>query len=83
MASPWDVGAWADAHAPAGAPFPFDCLLVLAGGVDDDGAVHASVARRLDAAAELYRRSGGAVAIIANGGGAWQRQRQRTRCPCA
>jgi hypothetical protein len=62
----WDVAAWCDAHA---SPAP-DCLLVLAGGVDDAGCVNASVGRRLDAAAELYRRSGGRLSIIANGGGA-------------
>jgi hypothetical protein len=65
----WDAAAWADAHAP---DVPPEVVLVLAGGVDDDGRVHASVARRLDAAAELYRRSvasGAPCAIIANGGG--------------
>ena len=70
LAMTWDAAAWADTHAPAAPP---QCILVLAGGVGDDGAVHASVARRLDAAAELYRRSaqaGAPCAIIANGGGA-------------
>lgn len=65
----WDASAWADAQALQPQP---ECILVLAGGVDDDGRVHASVARRLDAAAELYRRSvlkGEPCAIIANGGG--------------
>jgi hypothetical protein len=66
---PWDASAWADAQALQPPP---ECVLVLAGGVDDDGRAHASVARRLDAAAEIYRRSvaaGAPCAIIANGGG--------------
>lgn len=62
----WSPAAWADEHATG--PFP-DVLLVLAGGVDDDGVVHPSVARRLDAAAELHSRSGGALPIVCNGGG--------------
>jgi len=70
--SGWDASAWADAHLPQNAPLP-DCLLVLAGGVDDAGALHASVNRRLDAAVEVYRRcaqQGAPCSIIANGGGA-------------
>ena len=69
----WDVADWAERYWRAEAP-P-ECLLVLAGGVDDAGQPHATVARRLDAAAELYRRSGGRLRIIANGGGACRRRK--------
>ncbi len=98
----WDPAAWADAQAQD--HLSVDCILLLAGGVDETGQVHATVcvaslrafvarcapgdarlrpralqrrrrsslqvARRLDAAAELYRRSDGKLSIICNGGGA-------------
>ena len=68
----FDAAAWADAQPSP--PAPYDCLLVLAGGVDDTGVPHPAVQRRLDAAAELYRRALAArgcspPAIICNGGG--------------
>jgi hypothetical protein len=65
----WDVAGWADVHAQRLAEFKPQCLLVLAGGVDEVGRVHATVQRRLDAAAELWRRSSGELAIMCNGGG--------------
>ena len=37
----WDAAAWADSVEDR-CPEPFDCLLVLAGGVDEAGAVHAT-----------------------------------------
>ena len=72
-ASGWDAAAWANELLGGAQTPPYDALLVLAGGVDDDGRTHPAVARRLDAAAELWRRSGGALAVIANGGGALPR----------
>lgn len=65
MDTAWSAEAWAAAQ-PAELP---EVLLVLAGGVGDDGIVHESVARRLDAAAALFKRSGGALSVICNGGG--------------
>lgn len=62
----WDVVAWADRVAAQ--VQQAECLLVLAGGVDATGTVLATVARRLDAAAELYRRNPG-LNILCNGGG--------------
>ena len=72
----WDAQAWADAVPWQSA----DCLLVLAGGVDEAGAVHNTVARRLDAAAELCRRAlaeGRELAVICNGGGTSHKPRYR------
>jgi DUF218 domain len=72
----WDASAWADAVPWQSA----DALLVLAGGVDEAGAVHETVARRLDAAAELCRRalaSGRELAVICNGGGTSHKPRFR------
>jgi DUF218 domain len=62
----WDVVRWADEARDAvkGAR----CLLVLAGGLDEEGNVHTTVARRLDAAAELHRRDP-TLYIVCNGGG--------------
>ena len=51
-----------------------DVIVVLAGGVGDDGVPHATVMRRLEHAAQLYKRQmesshGKAPAIVCNGGG--------------
>ena len=50
-----------------------DAIVVLAGGVGDDGQPHVTVLRRLERAAQMYQqqlKSGGrAPAIVCNGGG--------------
>jgi DUF218 domain len=73
----WDVVGWADSHRQRLADFKPQCLLVLAGGVGEDGRVHATVARRLDAAAELWRRSDGELVILCNGGGTAHKPKYR------
>lgn len=75
----WDAEAWAAAQPPS-SWLETDALLVLAGGVDEDGAVHVTVSRRLDAAAALYRRAavdGRTLSIICNGGGTSHKPRFR------
>ena len=47
----------------------YDVLVVLAGGVDDQGTPHETVMRRLRRAAQMYRQAAQPPGIVCNGGG--------------
>lgn len=59
--------------APGDDATSFDAIIVLAGGVSDEGRPHETVMRRLREAASVYHaqvtRTGAAPSIICNGGG--------------